>query len=41
MLMMLIDIFNPQLGYIRYQAIQSMMAPGDMAARILHSLYQL
>lgn len=41
MLMMLIDIFNPQLGYIRYQAIQSMMAPGDMAARILQSLYQL
>lgn len=41
MLMMLIDIFNPQLGYIRYHAIQSMMAPGDMAARILQSLYQL
>ena len=41
MLMMLIDIFNPQLGYIRYHAIQSMMAPGDMAARILHGLSQL
>lgn len=41
MLMMLIDIFNPQLGYIRYQAIQSMIAPGDMAAQILHNLYPL
>lgn len=41
MLMMLIDIFNPQLGYIRYQAIQSMIAPDDMAAQILHGLYQL
>lgn len=41
MLMMLIDIFNPQLGYIRYHAIQSMIAPDDMAAQILHGLYQL
>lgn len=41
MLMMLVDIFNPQLGYIRYHAIQSMIAPDDMAARILQSLYQL
>lgn len=41
MLMMLIDIFNPQLGYIRYHAIQSMIAPDDMAARILQNLYPL
>ena len=34
MLMMLVDIFNPQLGYIRYHAIQSMIAPDDMAAQV-------
>lgn len=41
MLVMLVDIFNPNLGYIRYQAIQSMPAPGDVAARILRGLCRL